>query len=131
MVEDNSLNMKLFCDLLEAQGYDVAQSGDGMEALTLARQLKPDLIIMDIHLPGVSGVEVTKWIKNDEALKAIPIMAVTAFAMKGDREKILASGCDAYMAKPIAVKDFIATVERFLSESVARQGPPLRSGNTP
>jgi len=83
VVEDNKLNMKLFCDVLEAHGHRAAQTGDGLEALKLARQLKPDLIIMDIQLPEISGVEVTKWIKNEDALKAIPVIAVTAFAMKG------------------------------------------------
>src|SRR5882762_5598747 len=84
VVEDNELNMKLFRDLLQTRGYSVLQTGDGMEALKLARQHKPDLIIMDIQLPQVSGLEVTKWIKEEDALKAIPIVAVTAFAMKGD-----------------------------------------------
>ena len=85
-----------------------------MEALTLARQHKPDLIIMDIQLPEVSGLEVTKWIKNDDGLTAIPIIAVTAFAMKGDEERIRESGCEAYIAKPMSVKNFISTVERYL-----------------
>ena len=83
---------------------------------------------MDIQLPEVSGLEVTKWIKEDGALKAIPIIAVTAFAMKGDREKILESGFDAYMAKPIAVKDFIATVERFLRGVPPDNAPQVRGG---
>jgi len=128
VVEDNRLNMKLFCDLLESCGHEVVQSQDGLDALKLARQIKPDLIIMDIQLPEVSGLEVTKWIKEDDALKAIPIIAVTAFAMKGDQEKILESGCDAYMAKPIAVKDFIATVEHFLRGAPPDKAPQVRSG---
>src|SRR5882724_8013658 len=93
VVEDNELNMKLFHDLLEAHGYNILQTRDGMEALKLARQHRPDLILMDIQLPEVSGLEVTKWIKEDDALKAIPIIAVTAFAMKGDEEKIREGGC--------------------------------------
>ncbi len=115
IVEDNELNMKLFHDLLEAQGYNILQTRDGMEALRMARQHKPDLILMDIQLPEVSGLEVTKWIKEDDDLKSIPIIAVTAFAMKGDEEKIREGGCEAYIAKPISVSNFLATVEKFLS----------------
>jgi two-component system cell cycle response regulator DivK len=85
-----------------------------MEALKLARQHKPDLIIMDIQLPEISGLEVAKWIKDDGALKTIPIIAVTAFAMKGDEEKIRESGCEGYIAKPMSVMIFLNTVERFL-----------------
>ena len=115
VVEDNELNMKLFHDLLEAHGYNILQTRDGMEALKLARQHKPDLILMDIQLPEVSGLEVTKWIKEDDALKAIPIIAVTAFAMKGDEEKIREGGCEAYIAKPISVTNVLKTVQQFLS----------------
>ena len=115
IVEDNDLNMKLFHDLLEAHGYDTLQTKDGMEALKLARQHHPDLILMDIQLPEVSGLEVTKWIKEDEDLRAIPIIAVTAFAMKGDEEKIREGGCEAYIAKPISVANFLQTVARFLN----------------
>ena len=114
VVEDNELNMKLFHDLLETRGYNVVQSRDGMEALKLARQHKPDLIIMDIQLPEISGLEVTKWIKEEDALKAIPIIAVTAFAMKGDEDKIRESGCDAYIAKPMSVMTFLRIVDQFL-----------------
>ncbi|MBL4667322.1 MAG: response regulator [Sneathiella sp.] len=114
IVEDNELNMKLFRDLLEAHGYDTLQTKDGMEALSLAREHKPDLILMDIQLPEVSGLEVTKWIKEDENLKSIPVVAVTAFAMKGDEEKIREGGCEAYVAKPISVEHFIKTVKEFI-----------------
>ena len=114
IVEDNELNMKLFHDLIQAHGYNILQTKDGMEALKLARQHKPDLILMDIQLPEVSGLEVTKWIKEDDNLKSIPIIAVTAFAMKGDEEKIRDGGCEAYIAKPISVASFMRTVERFL-----------------
>lgn len=107
--------MKLFHDLLEAHGYRIIQTRDGMDALRLARQHKPDLILMDIQLPEVSGLEVTKWIKEDDNLKSIPVVAVTAFAMKGDEEKIREGGCEAYIAKPISVTNFLQTVERFLS----------------
>ncbi len=113
VVEDNVLNMKLFHDLLKAHGYNVLQTRDGMEALRLARQHRPDMIIMDIQLPGISGLEVTKWLKDDEMLKTIPVVAITAFAMKGDEERYLEGGCDAYIAKPISIANFLQTVERF------------------
>ena len=114
-VEDNDLNMKLFHDLLEAHGYNILQTKDGMEALRMAREHRPDLILMDIQLPEVSGLEVTKWIKEDDELKSIPVVAVTAFAMKGDEEKIREGGCEAYIAKPISVANFLETVGRFLN----------------
>ncbi|MDZ7711891.1 MAG: response regulator [Rhodovibrio sp.] len=114
VVEDNELNMKLFHDLLEAHGYGILQTKDGMEALQIARDHKPDLILMDIQLPEVSGLEVTKWIKEDDNLKSIPVIAVTAFAMKGDEEKIREGGCEAYIAKPISVANFLQTVQKFL-----------------
>jgi two-component system cell cycle response regulator DivK len=115
IVEDNELNMKLFNDLLEARGYNILQTRDGMDALRIAREHRPDLILMDIQLPEVSGLEVTKWIKEDDDLKSIPIIAVTAFAMKGDEEKIREGGCEAYIAKPISVTTFLETVQKFLS----------------
>jgi len=115
IVEDNELNMKLFRDLLEAHGYQTSGTSNGFEALDLVRKLRPDLILMDIQLPEVSGLEVTKWIKEDDDLRSIPIIAVTAFAMKGDEEKIREGGCEAYIAKPISVANFLETVERFLS----------------
>lgn len=115
IVEDNELNMKLFHDLLEAHGYNTLQTKDGMEALKIARREKPDLILMDIQLPEVSGLEVTKWIKEDDELRSIPIIAVTAFAMKGDEEKIREGGCEDYIAKPISVATFLQTVQRYLS----------------
>ena len=114
IVEDNELNMKLFNDLLEAHGYRVLQTRDGLTALEIARQHMPDLIIMDIQLPEVSGLEVTKWLKDDPELKAIPVVAVTAFAMKGDEERIREGGCEAYLSKPISVGKFIETVRHFL-----------------
>jgi two-component system cell cycle response regulator DivK len=114
IVEDNELNMKLFHDLLEAHGYKTIETKDGREALKLAREFRPDLILMDIQLPGVSGLEVARWIKDDEHLKSIPVIAVTAFAMKGDEEKIRNGGCEAYLAKPISVASFLETVERFI-----------------
>jgi len=93
--------------LLEAHGFETLQTKDGRQALELTREHKPDLIIMDIQLPEVSGLEVTSWIKNDDSIKHIPIIAVTAFAMKGDEEKMREGGCEAYIAKPISVTQFI------------------------
>ena len=115
IVEDNELNMKLFHDLIEACGHEILETRDGIEALKLARQHHPDLILMDIQLPEVSGLEVTRWLKEDDDLRSIPVIAVTAFAMKGDEEKIRSGGCEAYIAKPISVASFLRTVERFLA----------------
>ena len=115
IVEDNDLNMKLFNDLLVAHGYGTLQTRDGIEALALARQHHPDLILMDIQLPEISGLQVTQWIKRDDGLRMIPVIAVTAFAMKGDEEKIRDGGCEAYIAKPISVASFLRTVEQFLT----------------
>ena len=117
VVEDNELNMKLFHDLLEANGYDIIQTRSGLEAIDLAREHHPDLILMDIQLPEVSGLEVTKWIKEDDDLRSIPIVAVTAFAMKGDEERIRQGGCEAYLSKPISVGKFIETVKAYVGEA--------------
>ncbi len=114
IVEDNELNVKLFSDLLEAHGYRTMQTKDGIEALKIARATRPDLILMDIQLPEISGLEVTRWIKQDPDLKSIPIIAVTAFAMRGDEERIRAGGCEAYLPKPISVEKLISTVRQFL-----------------
>ena len=114
IVEDNELNMKLFHDLLEAHGYHAIGTRDGMQALDLARKHRPDLILMDIQLPEVSGLEVTKWLKEDPELQTTPVVAVTAFAMKGDEERIRQSGCEAYLSKPIPVAKFVETIRRFL-----------------
>lgn len=113
IVEDNELNMKLFHDLLEAHGYQTVETRNGIEAMELARQHMPDLILMDIQLPEVSGLEVTKWLKADPELKSIPVVAVTAFAMKGDEERIRAGGCEAYLSKPISVAKFLQTVREY------------------
>ena len=116
IVEDNELNMKLFHDLLDAHGYRTLQTRTGMEALRLARVERPDLILMDIQLPEVSGLEVTKWLKDDETLCDIPVIAVTAFAMKGDEERIRRGGCEAYISKPISIATFLDAVRRHLGE---------------
>jgi len=129
IVEDNELNMKLFHDLLESYGYDTLGTRNGIEALELARTHRPDLILMDIQLPDVSGLEVTKWIKGDPELCRIPVVAVTAFAMNGDEERIRQGGCEAYLSKPISIAKFMETVRSFLSvaeaESVIAPSSPL------
>jgi len=114
IVEDNELNMKLFHDLLEASGMEILQTRNGTDALAVAKRERPDLIVMDIQLPEMSGLEVTERIKSDPDLKPIPVIAVTAFAMKGDEERIRAAGCEAYLSKPISIDRFIATVKQFL-----------------
>ncbi|AQX19738.1 response regulator [Bartonella sp. WD16.2] len=115
IVEDNELNMKLFRDLVEVSGYETVETRNGLIALDLARSTMPSLIIMDIQLPEVSGIDVIKQLKEDEKLKSIPIVAVTAFAMKGDEERIRASGCEEYMSKPISVPHFITMLKSFLN----------------
>src|ERR1700744_3672966 len=115
IVEDNDLNMKLFHDLLEAHGYNTLQTKDGIEALKLARQHRPDLILMDIQLPEISGLEVTKWIKEDDDLKSIPISAVADCGRRGEEKKLREGGCEASVAKPISVAYFIKTLKQFLN----------------
>ncbi len=114
IVEDNELNMKLFHDLLEAHGYRTLQARTGPEALKLAEERQPDLILMDIQLPEISGLQVTQQLKKNRMLASIPVIAVTAFAMKGDEERIRAGGCQDYIAKPISVADFLEKVKRYL-----------------
>ena len=114
IVEDNELNMKLFNDLLQAHGLNTIQTRNGLDAIDLARNHMPDLILMDIQLPEVSGLEVTKWLKDDDSVKHIPVIAITAFAMKGDEERIREGGCEAYLSKPISVLKFLETVKSFV-----------------
>ena len=121
IVEHNELNMKLFHDLLEAHGVQTIQARDGKNVLALARQNKPDLILMDIQLPEVSGLDVTKWLKEDDELRSIPVVAVTAFAMKGDEQKIREGGCEDYISKPISVIKFIETVQKYLVPAVVEK----------
>ncbi|WP_072372075.1 response regulator [Hyphomicrobium sp. NDB2Meth4] len=119
IVEDNELNMKLFHDILAAHGYQTIQTRSGLDALELARRHHPALILMDIQLPEVSGLEVTKWIKEDDELRHIPVVAITAFAMKGDEERIRSGGCEAYISKPISVGHFLETVQQFVGAARA------------
>ncbi|MEM0899081.1 MAG: response regulator [Pseudomonadota bacterium] len=116
IVEDNELNMKLFNDIIEGIGYQTIQVRDGMQALPAARDNRPDLILMDIQLPEISGLEVTKWLKAEDDLRSIPVIAVTAFAMKGDEERIRQGGCEGYMSKPISVPKFIETIQNYLGD---------------
>jgi two-component system, cell cycle response regulator DivK len=116
IVEDNELNMKLFHDLLEANGIRTVETRDGTRVLELAREHKPDVILMDIQLPEVSGLDVTKWLKEDEELRSIPVIAVTAFAMKGDEQKIREGGCEDYISKPISVSRFLEVIQSYLKE---------------
>ena len=113
IVEDNELNMKLFHDLLEANGISSVETREGKKAVEMAREHKPDLILMDIQLPEISGLDVTRMLKQDEGLAGIPVIAVTAFAMKGDEEKIREGGCEDYISKPISVSDFINIIHSF------------------
>ena len=117
IVEDNELNMKLFNDLLRANGYGTLPMRTGYEALDALREHRPDLIIMDIQLPEISGLEVTRRIKQDESLRDIPVIAVTAFAMKGDEERIRQGGCEGYLSKPISITSFMQAVRSYVGEA--------------
>lgn len=116
IVEDNALNLKLMRDLLEASGIETLQTKDGSRALEMVREHRPDIVLMDIQLPDVSGLDVTRKLKADPDLRAIPIIAVTALALRGDEERVLEAGCDAYISKPISVANFLQEVRRFLGE---------------
>ena len=119
IVEDNELNMKLFHDLLEAHGVKTIETRDGANVVEITREHKPALILMDIQLPEISGLDVTKLLKEDEELKHIPVIAVTAFAMKGDEQKIRESGCEEYISKPISVTNFMEVIGKYLELEIA------------
>lgn len=121
IVEDNELNLKLFRDLLGAHGFETFETKDGLNVPSLAREIKPDLILMDIQLPEISGFDITKNLKAEKDLRDIPIIAVTAFAMKDDEERILRAGCEAYISKPISIMPFLQTVERFLNVKLSME----------
>ncbi|KEO87740.1 chemotaxis protein CheY [Erythrobacter longus] len=114
VVEDNDLNRKLFCDVLKAQGFEVKPIADGNEVLSAAREISPDLIIMDIQLPGISGVDLIEAAKKETSLKDIPVLAVTAFAAKGDEEKIREAGAAGYLSKPVSIIPFMNAVKELL-----------------
>ncbi|CAN5339279.1 response regulator [soil metagenome] len=128
VVEDNELNLRLFCDLLRAHDYETEGVRDGREALDRARAFMPDLIVMDIQMPHVTGLELTEAIRADETLRSMPIMAVTAYAGKADEDRIRAAGADAYVSKPISLMRFIETVEGLVdraSTSAVPNSPPI------
>ena len=115
IVEDNALNIKLFCDLLAAHGHEPEAVTDSRNALDAAREFVPDLVITDIQLPHVSGLDLIRMIRGDDQLAAVPIMAVTAYSARGDEERIRAAGAQAYVSKPISVMKFAQTVEQLLA----------------
>ena len=115
IVEDNALNIKLFCDLLAAHGHQPQAVTDSRQALDAAREFKPDLVITDIQLPHVSGLELIRLIRSDEEIKDVPIMAVTAYAAAGDDERIRAAGAQSYVSKPISVARFVHEVDELLA----------------
>jgi two-component system cell cycle response regulator DivK len=116
VVEDNAANMKLAKFLLESVGHTVVSATDAESGLTLARDGQPNLILMDIQLPRMDGLEATALLKRDEATRAIPVIALTALAMKGDEERIRSAGCDGYIAKPLAYREFLATISAHLAK---------------
>ncbi len=117
VVEDDDLNMKLCRELLQVHGCSVVQAIDGNSGWRMARRHRPDLIILDIQLPGLTGLEVLARLKADKSLQAIPVIALTAFAMQGDRDRFLRSGFDHYISKPISVPDFLQTIEHYLNSN--------------
>ena len=114
IIEDNPANMTLATFLLQSAGHSVLAARDAETGLTLARDEQPDLVLMDIQLPGMDGLEATALLKSEEATREIPVVALTALAMKGDEERIRAAGCDGYIAKPLAYRDFLATISAHL-----------------
>src|SRR5258708_39885911 len=117
IVEDNELNMRLLNDVLEAHGYDIRQSAEGKPVLALTRQFRPHLILMDIQLPDISGLDACRQLKEDPETRDIPVVAVTAFAMAGDENKARAAGCEGYITKPIRLSAFLETVEQFVARA--------------
>jgi two-component system cell cycle response regulator DivK len=128
VVEDNELNLKLFCDLLRAHGYEAEPVRDGREAVERARAFSPDLVIMDIQLPHISGLELIEQLKVDAELKGIPIMAVTAYAAKGDEERIREAGAEGYVSKPISVLRFVDAVASLLQPPLVAAGEQPGAG---
>ena len=114
VVEDNDLNRKLFCDVLKASGFEVEPVADGELVLNAARAFAPDLVLMDIQLPNVSGVDLISAIKRDATLADVPVLAVTAYAGKGDEERIRGAGASDYLSKPVSIGPFLAAVKRLL-----------------
>ena len=124
VVEDNQIGLILLNQLLKAHGYEILQTPEGREAIDLARNKQPDLILMDIRLPDISGLDVTRLLKQDDQTKAIPIIAVTAFAMPGDEKRVLEAGCAAYIAKPIILDNLLRAIQSILSSSLPAVNSP-------
>ena len=124
VVEDNELNLKLFCDLLRAHGFDAEPVRDGRDALGRARDFTPDLVVMDIQMPHVSGLELIEQMKADPDLRPTPVMAVTAYAAKGDEERIRDAGAEGYVSKPISVIKFVEAVQTLLAAAAERPDSP-------
>ena len=122
LVEDDPLSLKLMREVLRASGYETEDSLDGEDALARASQLAVDLIVMDIGLPGLNGVQVARWLRSDPATRAIPIIAVTAYAMPGDEARIRGAGCDAYLTKPLRLAELVIVVRDLLAEAERPQG---------
>jgi CheY-like chemotaxis protein len=122
IVDDNPTNLKLACDVLEAEGYQIEKAVDAEEALIMIRKTSFDLVLMDIELPGMDGLTLTRLLKQDSTTKHIPIVAVTAFAMKGDEEKALQAGCAGYITKPIDTRKFPQQIAEYLKLPVAQEG---------
>jgi len=129
VIEDNPTNLKLAATILAKAGYDVAQALDAPSGIARAHELRPDLILMDVQLPGMDGLAATRELKQHPETKAIPVIALTAFAMKGDEQKMLAAGCDGYIAKPIRYLDFLARIEAALAGSGTPN--PAMQGDVP
>ena len=131
IVEDNELNMKLWNDVLEAQGYSLLKTAFGIEALEIARKHRPHLILLDIRLPDISGFDVARRLKGDEATQSIPVIALTAFAQAEHQREALVSGCDGYISKPVNVVNFLQTVQSWLGVIVPAKSalPPQRDGS--
>jgi two-component system cell cycle response regulator DivK len=131
VVEDNELNLKLFCDLLRAHAYEAEPVRDCREAIAIARAFAPDLIVMDIQMPHISGLELIEQIKADDELRPIPIMAVTAYAAKGDEERIRDAGAEGYVSKPISVLKFVGAVRSLLEAATERVEPEVKTEEAP
>jgi two-component system, cell cycle response regulator DivK len=130
IIEDNPLNMKLFSAIIEAQGYHVLAATDGSHGLDLAHKQHPDLIVVDVQLPDISGLDLTRSLKADKDTRDIPIIVTTAHGLSGDAEEIQASGCDGFMAKPIAIAQFLELIELFVTRAVHHRDTSTDPGRT-
>lgn len=131
IIEDNVANMKLASLLLHNAGHSVLRASDAESGLTLARSERPDLILMDLQLPGIDGLAATALLKGDRATAAIPVIALTALAMKEDQERARSAGCDAYIAKPLRYRELYAVMDKLLAQGAKRAGSAPAAGTTP